>query len=366
MLDDTSAKIYELNRQGGLLNTVSITAAAPRKAAGITLAPASNGSGAQNLYIVDRGVDNDSNPSENDGRFYEMSVTLPPLSGGTNTAPVVNAGPDQTVTQPASATLNGTVNDDGLPNPPGTVTTTWSQVSGPGTTTFGTANAPSTTATFSAAGSYVLRLTGNDGQLQSSDEVSVVAGTGSGGSAVLDVPVRAGSDDAEERSASTSVTGGDMELVVDGTSVQTDGLRFTGVTVPRGATITNAYVQFQADEAGSVATNVTIAGQAADNPPGFTTAAGNVSARLRTTAAVGWVPAAWTSGARGAAQRTTNLAPVVQEIVSRPGWASGNALVLVVTGSGTRTAETFEGERPGRRSCTSSTARAARPTPSRS
>ena len=95
---------------------------------------------------------------------------------------------------------------------------------------------------------------------------------------MLDVPVRAGSDDAEERSSSTSVTGGDMELVVDGTSVQTDGLRFTGVTVPRGATITNAYVQFQADEAGSVATNLTVAGQAADNPPGFTTAAGNVSA----------------------------------------------------------------------------------------
>ena len=85
VLDDTSAKIYELNRQGALLNTVSIAAAAPRKAAGITLAPASNGSGAQNLYIVDRGVDNDSNPNENDGRFYEMSVTLPPLAGGTNT-----------------------------------------------------------------------------------------------------------------------------------------------------------------------------------------------------------------------------------------------------------------------------------------
>ena len=165
---------------------------------------------------------------------------------------------------PAAATLNGTVNDDGLPNPPGTVTTTWSQVSGPGTTTFGNVNSPSTTATFSAAGSYVLRLTGNDGQLQASDDVSVVVGTGSGGSTVLDVPVRAGSDDAEERSASTSVTGGDMELVVDGTSVQTDGLRFTGVTVPPGATITNAYVQFQADEAGSVATNLTIVGQAAD------------------------------------------------------------------------------------------------------
>ncbi|MGQ4818307.1 hypothetical protein ACQ1ZK_14310, partial [Enterococcus faecium] len=47
--------------------------------AGIALAPASDGSGAQHLYIVDRGVDNDFNPDENDGRFYEMAVTFPPL-----------------------------------------------------------------------------------------------------------------------------------------------------------------------------------------------------------------------------------------------------------------------------------------------
>ena len=40
-----------------------------------------------------------------------------------NQPPTVNAGPDQTVTFPNSANLNGTVSDDGLPNPPATVTT---------------------------------------------------------------------------------------------------------------------------------------------------------------------------------------------------------------------------------------------------
>jgi hypothetical protein len=44
---------------------------------------------------------------------------------------------------------------------------------------------------------------------------------------------------------------------------------------------------------------------------------------------VGWVPAAWAAAARGADQRTPNLAAVVQQIVSRPGWVSGNALVTV-------------------------------------
>jgi subtilisin family serine protease len=90
-----------------------------------------------------------------------------------NTAPVVNAGTDQTITLPSNASLDGTVTDDGLPNPPGMVTTTWSKVSGPGTVTFGNPNAVDTTASFSAAGSYVLRLTASDSLLSSSDEVSI-------------------------------------------------------------------------------------------------------------------------------------------------------------------------------------------------
>lgn len=100
-------------------------------------------------------------------------LTVAYTAAATNTAPVVNAGTDQAVTLPASASLDGTVSDDGNPNPPGAVTTTWSKVSGPGTVTFGNAAAVDTTASFSASGSYVLKLTGNDGALTSSDQVTV-------------------------------------------------------------------------------------------------------------------------------------------------------------------------------------------------
>ena len=74
--------------------------------------------------------------------------------------PTVDAGPDQTITLPSAVSLDGTVSDDGLPNPPAAVTTTWSKVSGPGTVTFANANAVDTTATFSAAGTYILRAVG--------------------------------------------------------------------------------------------------------------------------------------------------------------------------------------------------------------
>jgi len=96
-----------------------------------------------------------------------------PGSGPSNLAPVVNAGTDQQITLPASANLDGTVSDDGNPDPPSAVTTTWTKQSGPGDVTFGNASAVDTTASFSTSGTYVLRLTASDSALQTYDEVTI-------------------------------------------------------------------------------------------------------------------------------------------------------------------------------------------------
>lgn len=96
-----------------------------------------------------------------------------------NTAPSVDAGTDQAITLPAAANLDGTVSDDGLPNPPTAVTVTWSKSSGPGTVTFGNANAVDTTATFSAAGTYVLQLQASDSVLSSTDTVTITVSAAS-------------------------------------------------------------------------------------------------------------------------------------------------------------------------------------------
>ena len=102
---------------------------------------------------------------------YALVVTGGTSGPPVNRAPTVNAGSDQTVVLPDSGNLNGTVSDDGLPAG-SVVSTSWSQVSGPGTATFGDVSASATTVTFSAAGSYVLRLTANDGELTASDDVA--------------------------------------------------------------------------------------------------------------------------------------------------------------------------------------------------
>src|SRR5438552_2201100 len=96
----------------------------------------------------------------------------PPPLPGVNLAPVVNAGRDQVITLPGIATLTGAAIDDGLPIPP-VLTTTWSQVSGPGTVSFSNPSALISTATFSESGAYVLRLTASDGALAAIDDMAV-------------------------------------------------------------------------------------------------------------------------------------------------------------------------------------------------
>ena len=71
--------------------------------------------------------------------------------------------------------VSATVSDDGAPNP---VTQTWSLVSGPGAATIESPNAATTAVTFSAPGTYVLRISATDGQFTVTDQVTVVVGSG--------------------------------------------------------------------------------------------------------------------------------------------------------------------------------------------
>jgi hypothetical protein len=102
---------------------------------------------------------------------YVVFGNVDPLN---NQAPIVDAGPSQSVTLPLNeVNLDGTVNDDGLPTPEGLVTT-WSKISGPGTVIFGNTNAVDTTAKFDTEGTYVLRLTADDGNQSAFNEFTVI------------------------------------------------------------------------------------------------------------------------------------------------------------------------------------------------
>ncbi len=162
--------------------------------------------------------------------------------------------------------------------------------------------------------------------------------------------IAASSDDAEENTATGEVKPGssDLEFGHQDQKNQLVGIRFNGLNIPQGVTITNASIQFQTDETHSGAASLMIEGEATDNALTFTNANANISSRVLTVATIDWAPAPWTTvGEAGAAQQTPNIAPIIQEIVERPGWSSGNALVVNISGIGRRTAESFDGDPAG-------------------
>ena len=161
-------------------------------------------------------------------------------------------------------------------------------------------------------------------------------------------------NDAEQLTnapGTTTINGTDLDIG-NNNAVGTPyhiGLRFTALAIPAGATITSAYIQFATDSDGpnniGATATFNIEGQLIADAPAFTATNNNVTGRARTVADVNWSTPTWTgTGIVGFSQKTADLATVVQEIVSLPGWASGNDMVFIINNSADhREAETFDG-----------------------
>ena len=169
---------------------------------------------------------------------------------------------------------------------------------------------------------------------------------------VVESRVSAGTDDVEEEKANGKMHRGssDLEMVEvlkDGsTNLQIVGLRFTDIDVPSDASITNAYIEFTVDRAGSDTAKLSIAGIRDANPPTFPSETGYLYSRWKTDETLLWRPDPWTSV--GATERTDDISNIVQELVNLSDWTSGNAMAFVVRGPrGTRVAKSFEGSTSG-------------------
>jgi hypothetical protein len=128
------------------------------------------------------------------------------------------------------------------------------------------------------------------------------------------------SDDAEMFDVN-----GIMNLTSPTVNVQLNGyesgFRYQNVPVPNSATITQASVTFFTPSTPAIG-SCPVYLQAADNPPTFTTAhfdlrrPHTVNFAAYVANGVGWATSA-------------DLSAAVQEVVNRPGWAPGNAMVLL-------------------------------------
>ena len=157
--------------------------------------------------------------------------------------------------------------------------------------------------------------------------------------------IRSGNDDAEERaSGDMYLNSSDIELTEDG-GTQTNGLRFNDISVPKTAIIERAYIQFQVDEVNAGTTQLNISAQDAASASSFSNNDNNISSRRLINTSVDWNPPAWTNiGEQSTDQRTPDLSSVVQAVVNRPDWSQGNSMAFIISGSGERTAESFDGD----------------------
>lgn len=157
--------------------------------------------------------------------------------------------------------------------------------------------------------------------------------------------VTASDDDAEESQDGTDISqsSSDLEMVFDDGD-QTVGIRFLEVEVPPNATIESAYIQFTAEEDGNTPTNLIIKGNKVAFSTTFIDATNNISGRPMTTAEVSWdnVPA-WIDNDAGLSQQTPDLSEIVTEIISSNNWQQGNPLTFIISGTGERTAFSYDG-----------------------
>jgi hypothetical protein len=118
-------------------------------------------------------------------------------------------------------------------------------------------------------------------------------------------------------------------------------LRFQSLYIPRGAQIDAAYLEFTVDEAYSVTSAVDVRAEAADTANAFTSTGFNLTTRSLTAASVAWSIPAWPTV--GATQRSPDISAALQEVIARNGWTPNASVVFVISGTGHRTAEAYEG-----------------------
>ncbi len=144
-------------------------------------------------------------------------------------------------------------------------------------------------------------------------------------------------DDVEEESdGDMQKTSSDLDL-----GEKSVGLRYNGLPIVKDSVINYAYLQFVANESHSGETTLTITAHDTSDAPEFTSSSRNLSNRTKTSASVTWVPEVWVN--EGQVSRTPNIAPIINEIVSRYSWAAGNSIVFSIEGSGKRVAKSYDG-----------------------
>lgn len=119
------------------------------------------------------------------------------------------------------------------------------------------------------------------------------------------------------------------------------GLRFPDLQIPQGATITDARLDVSSASDSLSTTNLVIHAEDTENSAPFAGDTNNISQRNRSYTSVNWnaIPE-WDDDGN---YETPDLSSLLQLVVNKPGWCGGNAMGLIIKGSGERLIDAYDG-----------------------
>lgn len=148
---------------------------------------------------------------------------------------------------------------------------------------------------------------------------------------MLMVQISNGLDDVNESDGTLTADAAEV-WVGNGDAVEGQylGLRFRGLSITRGSVIQSAYLEFYTVQEQWITISAVIAAEASDNSPAF--AQDNLLSKRELTIAqvdhesnIKWEAESW--------QPFDEMAAVVQEVVDRSGWRSGNNIAFILKGT---------------------------------
>lgn len=178
-------------------------------------------------------------------------------------------------------------------------------------------------------------IVGTDGKYSFIQNYDTTSTTSS--SETISKRVSSNYDDASEKSD------GEMKRTEDKLHLgdKDAAVRFKSLSIPQGATITNAYIIFTSKDSKSESTQIRIYGEDENDADAFSSSDDDISDRDRTSNYETWTPGSWSSNST---YNTPDLSDIVEEIVGRTNWSSGNDMVFILEEiSGHRHAYTYDG-----------------------
>ncbi|HLN18603.1 MAG TPA: hypothetical protein VK255_00350, partial [Patescibacteria group bacterium] len=156
----------------------------------------------------------------------------------------------------------------------------------------------------------------------------------------IELKIQSGADDGLEVSSTGLVNLKYPTVRLGGNSLV--GLRFRGINIPKGATITKAILKLHDYAGPNNSVSLEYRADAKINSDAIKEEKGNLSSRSLASAKVNDTPGKWTLNQFNV---SPDLSNIVQELVNNSSWTSGNTMTFLIKDSGSssyRTISAFE------------------------